>query len=156
MVAGRLAGATDNAAAGDTVTEYACDPVAPSVSVAVIVKLNVAALVGVPVMAPVVALRARPAGKLPAVTANVDAPVPPVTVIDWLYAAPTVGAGSDAGFTVSGALTITEYPCDAVAPTVSVAVIVKLNVPAADDVPLIAPLITFNVNPVGNAPADTL
>ena len=156
MVAGRLTGAIDSAAAGATVTEYVRAPVAPSVSVAVIVKLKVAALVGVPVIAPVVAFRARPAGKLPAVTAKVGAPVPPITLTDWLYAVPTVGAGSDAGLTVSGALTMTEYACDAVAPTVSVAVIVKLNVPEADDVPLIAPPTTFSVNPVGNAPADTL
>ena len=71
-------------------------------------------------------------------------------------ARPGSPAGSDVGLTVSGALTTTEYACDAVAPTVSVAVIVKLNVPAADDVPLIAPLTTFNVNPVGSVPADTL
>jgi len=108
VVAGRLAGATDNAAGEATVTEYARDPVAPTVSVAVTVKLNVAALVGVPVTAPVDALSESPVGRLPAVTEKVDAPVPPVTLTDWLYAVPTVGAGSDAGLTVSGALMVTE------------------------------------------------
>ena len=84
VVAGRLAGAIDNAAADDTVTEYARNPVAPTVSVAVIVKLNVAAVVGVPVSAPVAELSVRPVGKLPEVTAKVAAPVPPVALIVWL------------------------------------------------------------------------
>ena len=84
VVAGRLGGAIDNAAGDDTVMEYARDPVEPTVSVAVIVKLNVAAAEGVPVSAPVDELSARPAGKLPAVTAKVAAPVPPVALIVWL------------------------------------------------------------------------
>jgi hypothetical protein len=47
--------------------------------------------VGVPVIAPVVLSRVRPAGKLPAVTTeNVNGAVPPVTVIaGLLIAAPT-------------------------------------------------------------------
>ena len=71
-------------AAAAIVTEYARDPVAPTVSVAVIVKLNVAADDGVPVIAPLDAFKDSPVGKLPAVTANVDAPVPPVTLTVWL------------------------------------------------------------------------
>lgn len=52
-------------------------------------------------------------------------------------------------------LTTTEYGCAAVAPTLSVAVIVKLNVPAALDVPVTAPVDVFNDSPVGSAPAVT-
>ena len=56
--------------AGLMVTEYAREPVAPRPSVAVTVKLLVAAVVGVPVIAPVAAFSERPAGKLPAETLN--------------------------------------------------------------------------------------
>ncbi len=70
VVAARVTGAIDNAAAGDTVTEYGREPVAATVSVAVIVMLNVPALVGVPVIAPVDAFSESPVGRLPAVTAN--------------------------------------------------------------------------------------
>ena len=109
-----------------------------------------------PVIAPLDAFSDSPVGRLPAVTANVEAPVPPVALTFWLYTVPTVPAGNDAGLTVIDALTVTEYACEAVAPTVSVAVIVKLNVPAAVVVPVIAPVDAFNDNPVGSEPADTL
>ena len=141
-------------------------------SVAVIVKFATPAVVGVPVIAPVVVFSDSPVGNAPAVTAKVDAPVPPVALTVWLYAVPTVAVGNDAGLTVIVAFTTTEYACDVVTPTVSVAVIVKLNVPAADVVPVIAPVAAFSVdvtgmapgrrynlpidNPVGNEPADTL
>ena len=45
-------------------------------SVAVIVKFDVAALVGVPLITPVLASRLSPVGNVPEVTANVLAPVP--------------------------------------------------------------------------------
>ncbi|PJN08399.1 hypothetical protein CG723_28880 [Streptomyces sp. CB01635] len=47
-------------------------------SVAVTVKVKAPVVVGVPVMAPVVALRVRPGGSAPPVTAKVGLPVPPV------------------------------------------------------------------------------
>ena len=63
------------------VTLYARAPVAPKPSVAVIVKFDVAAVVGVPVIAPVAAFNERPAGKLPTETLNnVYQPVPPVAL----------------------------------------------------------------------------
>ncbi len=43
-----------------------------------------AALLGVPVIAPVDALRDSPAGKLPALTLNVYVPLPPLPLIVWL------------------------------------------------------------------------
>ena len=153
VAAGRLAGVT--AIAALTVTVYAREPVAPTVSVAVIVKLNVPAALAVPVIAPLELFSDKPVGKLPADTLNVIAPVPPVVVTVWLYARPAVVVGNDAGLTAIVELTAIEYACAAVAPTLSVAVIVKLNVPAALDVPVIAPLDAFNESPVGNAPAVT-
>jgi len=53
------------------VTVYEREPVAPLPSVAVIVKLLVAAALGVPVMAPVDAFSAKPAGSAPELTLNV-------------------------------------------------------------------------------------
>src|SRR5258708_33520343 len=50
---------------------------------------------------------------------------------------------------------ITEYACAAVRPSASVAVTVKLNVPAAEGGPVIAPVEVFNANPPGRAPAVT-
>lgn len=50
--------------------------------------------VGVPLIAPE-GLRVRPAGSDPALTENVSVPAPPVSVTVWLYAVPSVPAGSD-------------------------------------------------------------
>lgn len=63
--------------AGLMMIVYACKPVAPTLSVAVTVKLNVPPSVGVPVNAPLVASD-KPVGSAPDVTANVATPVPPV------------------------------------------------------------------------------
>ena len=90
-----------------TVALYARAPVEPRPSVAVIVKFDVAAVVGVPVIAPVAPFSERPAGKLPAVTLNVYEPVPPVALTVCEYAVPTVPLGNVAGFTVIAALIVT-------------------------------------------------
>ena len=82
MSLGRLAGLIAMAAL--IVTEYAREPVAPTESVPVIVKLNVLTTVGVPLIAPVLALRLKPLGKAPAETLNVIAPVPPLALTVWL------------------------------------------------------------------------
>ena len=52
-------------------------PVQPVASVAVIVKVNVPTVVGVPVIAPVLELRSRPVGSEPLDTENVYGEVPP-------------------------------------------------------------------------------
>jgi len=51
-----------------------------SLSVAVTVKLLAPTVVGVPLITPVVALRLRPAGRAPAVTAYLYGPMPPAAV----------------------------------------------------------------------------
>ena len=56
--------------------------------VAVTVKLDAPATVGVPVKVPPL-LRVRPADRLPDVTEKVKGPVGPDAVIVWLYAVPT-------------------------------------------------------------------
>ena len=57
---------------------------APIPSVAVTVKLLVAAEVGVPEIRPVPAFNDKPAGSVPAVTLNVYEPLPPVAETVWL------------------------------------------------------------------------
>ena len=56
---------------------YDCDAVTLLASVAVIVKLYVPPLVGVPLMTPEDVLSERPVGSAPAVSANVMGAVPP-------------------------------------------------------------------------------
>ena len=63
------------------------------VSVTVTEKLALPAALGVPEITPA-ALKLNPAGNVPNVTANVGAPTPPLAVIVWLYAAPTVPASN--------------------------------------------------------------
>ena len=53
-------------------------------SVALMVTLKVPAAVGVPLISPVEGLSVRPGGRLPALTAQVYGPVPPVSVGCWL------------------------------------------------------------------------
>jgi hypothetical protein len=61
--------------------DSACVALAPTPSVTFTVKLDVPEAVGVPVTAPVEAVRERPAGSAPAEIDQVNAPVPPVAVI---------------------------------------------------------------------------
>ena len=69
----------------------------------------------------------------------------------------TVPFGSVAGLTViAEALVVPEYAREPVESAASIAFIVKLNAPAVVGVPLITPVEAFNVNPAGNAPAETL
>ena len=56
----------------------------PFVSVAVTVKVNVPAVVGVPEMRPPLVSGDNPVGSAPAVTLNVYGPVPPLAVMVWL------------------------------------------------------------------------
>ena len=71
------------ATAGLITTVYACEPVAPTVSVAVMVKLNVPLALGAPDSVPA-AVKVRPVGTVPTVTENVESPVPPVAATVWL------------------------------------------------------------------------
>ena len=67
---------------------------------AVIVKLDEPVLVGVPLRTPVFAFNASHDGKLPALTAKVYVPEPPVAFSDALYALLAVAFASVAGLTV--------------------------------------------------------
>ena len=71
-------------AAGLITRVYSRKPVHPFWSVAVIVKVNVPAAVGVPAIRPPVVIGDSPVGSVPAVMVNVYGPAPPLAVIVWL------------------------------------------------------------------------
>ena len=74
--------------------------VPPVLSVAVTLRLNVPASVGVPLKVAVAVSKVRPAGNVPVRTTEYGA-IPPTLANVWLYAAPTAPAGSVAGVRVS-------------------------------------------------------
>ena len=75
------------------------------------------AVVGVPVIAPVVVSSVRPAGRAPEAIANVYGAVPPVTVIAELYGTPTVPvmAAAHSALMVGGAMVMLQLLVVAVA-----------------------------------------
>ncbi len=123
-------------------------------SVTCTVKVAVAAVDGVPAIAPV-ALNVSPAGNAPALTPHVYPPVPPVAARDCEYATPTTPPGSDDVLTLSPAVPAIDNCFVAFAELLSVTCTVKVAVPAADGIPAIAPT-ALSVNPTGSAPALTL
>ncbi|MEO8368210.1 MAG: hypothetical protein ABI806_03350 [Candidatus Solibacter sp.] len=133
------------------VVVVACTPGVESVTLTV--KENGPPVVGVPVIAPVVGLSVRPAGRAPEAIANVYGAVPPVTVIAELYGAPTVPvvAETHSAVIVGGAMVIEqpELRDTACPPVESVAVTVKLKVPDAVGVPEMEPLAGLSVKEVG-------
>ncbi|PIP41358.1 MAG: hypothetical protein COX19_03855 [Desulfobacterales bacterium CG23_combo_of_CG06-09_8_20_14_all_51_8] len=68
-------------AAGLMTRVYSRKPVQPLSSVAVIVKINVPAVVGVPAIRPPVVIGDSPSGSVPAVMVNAYGPAPPLAVI---------------------------------------------------------------------------
>src|SRR5205085_2648716 len=75
------------------VMDNAFDADAPTLSLTASVKLAVPAVVGVPVIAPVPALRFSPAGSAPTVTDQLSGAVPPLAVAVCEYATPAVLPG---------------------------------------------------------------
>jgi hypothetical protein len=134
------------------------DAVAPTASVIVIVRtVAPCTAVGVPLIAPVVVFSVRPAGSAPpAVIANAYGVVPPEAVTGVnatiaVFCVP-VRLAMDCVAT-SAALTVRLNVLDVVAPAASVIVIVRtVAACAAVGVPLIAPVVVFNVRPAGSAP----
>jgi hypothetical protein len=70
--------------------------IAPVLSVTPIVKIDVLALVGVPLITPVVVFRAKPVGRLPEVIDQVYGITPLSAASVWLYATPISPLASDA------------------------------------------------------------
>jgi hypothetical protein len=74
-----------------------------SLSVTLAVKLYGPAVVGVPVIAPVLVFRLRPVGRLPALMLQVYGPTPPDEASVWLYAVLAIPLTSDDVVTVNAA-----------------------------------------------------
>ena len=124
----------------------------PAEFVALTVKLYAFAVVGVPVIAPVVAFKLKPAGNAPLATAHVIGVVP-VALSVWLYALFTVPSGSVAVVIVGGAVMtmlreLVPFPAEFVALTENV------NVPIVVGVPDITPVDAFKLRPAGNVRAE--
>ena len=122
----------------------------PAEFVALIVKLNVPADVGVPVMAPVVPFKLKPIGNVPLATAHVIGIVP-VALSVWLYALFTVPSGKDTVVIVGGAA-MTTLRAFVTFPAEFVALTEKLNVPIVVGVPEITPVFAFKLSPAGSVP----
>jgi hypothetical protein len=152
------------AVAGLIVKENTFVAVAEAPSVTRTVKVGVGttvAAVGVPLRTPAVD-RARPAGSVPADTAQVFVPVPPVDAnVSGVYAVPTVPAVSGLAVEIVRAavagLIVKENTFVAVAEAPSVTWTVKVGVGtavAAVGVPLRTPAVD-RARPAGSVPADT-
>ena len=122
-------------------------------SVAVIVKVAAVAVVGVPVMAPVLVFKLKPAGSVPLVTAYTYGEVPaPAAALDE-YGVPMVSVLFNVESVSTGQIfkVIGRVPTH---PRASVAVKVS-EVPApvlVVGVPLITPVEALNVRPEGSVP----
>lgn len=119
------------------------------------VKLEVPAVVGVPLIVPL-PLKANPAGKLPEETLHVMVPAPPLDARVVLYAVLTKPLGREVEVMTSLELMVMVNACLAVWGGVleSVAVTVKFVVPAAVGVPEMSPE-SLRVNPPGRFPVVT-
>ena len=130
-------------------------------SVAMTVKLEVPAEVGVPVMAPLASLSPRPVGRDPPMTAHPTGEVPPVDVRAVPgYGLPTSPPGSDVVVMFSGTL-VTAIDRLAVAVSCvglleSVAVTAKkLTTPGPVGVPVMVPVLVARLSPGGREPPVT-
>jgi hypothetical protein len=127
---------------------------APTASTTCSVKLNNPAAVGVPEIAPVLALRLSPAGSGPGDNDHVNGCVPPVTAAVWEYTALTVPFASTLVVIDGAAPIVMVRALVAVAPTLSVTFSVILEVPATVGVPVIAPVFALRLSPAGSGPGD--
>ena len=131
-------------------------PIQPNESVATTVIELRDKPVGVPLMSPVVAFNIKPGGKMLFDKAHVTAPVAPLTVSGWLYVAPNTASGKLAGVITSTPQVLTVKLREPVQPAASVAVMVKVALPAVVGVPLITPVVPLSIKPAGSEPFVTL
>ena len=120
----------------------------PAEFVAFTVKFDVPAVVGVPVIAPVVAFKIKPTGSVPFSTAHIIGVVP-VAASLWLYALFTVPSGREAVVIVGGAV-MTMLRVFVPFPAEFVALTEKLNVPIVVGVPEMTPVVSFKLRPAGS------
>ena len=110
--------------------------------------------VGVPVISPVAEFKLRPVGSEPAEIVQAKGEVPSLTVKTWSYGVPRLPFGSEAVemANVRAAASIemlSAVVADAGGVAESVTFIVKLEVPAAVGVPVMAPVLASKASPAG-------
>ena len=127
---------------------------APKLSVTFSVKPAVPAVVGVPVIAPVLALRLSPTGRGPGDNDHVYGAVPPFAAAVCEYATLTSPSASELVVIVGAAPIEIDSGLVAVAPRLSVTFSVKLEFPPLVGVPVIAPVLALIVSPAGRFPGD--
>jgi hypothetical protein len=135
-----------------------CLVLLPAELVADTVKVNVPAVMGVPVIAPLLK-RSKPVGNVPLSRLHIMG-VSPVAASGWLYAVPTVPFGNVAVVIVGAvtpptAVAIVIDNCFVPLPTELVALTVNVYVVAVAGVPVIVPL-PRRFKPAGNAPLSRL
>src|ERR1017187_6760218 len=113
--------------------------------------VKVPAAVGVPVMAPVLVLTVRPAGSVPVATEKVNGPVPPETVMAGLLNATPTSPEFTAEQVSQGPATMVKGQVP-VATTPFLSVTLRVKVPAAVGVPVMAPVLVLSVRPAGRVP----
>ena len=84
------------------------------------------AVVGVPVIAPVVAFRLKPGGRVPLLIENVYGEMPPVAVSEELYGCPTVPVVAGGHCRLSGGAMLMLQFAVALLPAESTTLAVKL------------------------------
>ena len=143
--------------AGAITIDSAFVAAAPAASVTRTVKLNVPAADAFPLMVPVPEFKVRPAGSAPASRDQATGVVPPVLATVCEYAEPVTPPGKDEVVMTRAGATAMDNAFVAVTPLVnalSVTRTLKLNVPAADGVPLITPVPDARVTPLGREPPE--
>jgi hypothetical protein len=118
----------------------------------------VTAAVGIPLIAPVAGFNVNPAGSVPEFSTQAYGSVPPVAVSANVYGEFTTPLGRAAVVITSGDMIVSVRGGVVVADCCGVPESVTLNVngvaeAAAEGVPLITPVVGFNVNPAGSVPA---
>ena len=129
---------------------------APPAPTTFAVKLDVPAVVGVPPIAPVEALRDRPAGSEPEARDQVNGPVPEAVRVA-AYAEETVPLGRlDVVIEIVPAVTIVmARALVADLPPAPTTLTLKVFLPVAVGVPEMTPVDAFSVSPVGSVPDPT-
>jgi len=137
---------------GVTVIESDFDAAWEAASATWTVKIKIPAVVGNPLITPVVE-SVNPWANVPATTDQEYGGVPPVAAKVWEYDAPTVAAGKGDAVVIDGVgrLIAIESDLDAVWEPLSVTWTVKLAVPGVVGDPLITPA-AERLRPTGNAP----
>jgi stage III sporulation protein SpoIIIAA len=116
------------------------------------------AAIGVPLITPVAGFNVNPLGSVPAFNTQAYGSVPPVAVSANVYGEFTTPLGSAVVVITSGDMIVSVRGGVVVADCCGVPESVTLNVngvaeAAAEGVPLITPVVGFNVNPAGSVPA---